>query len=271
MCLAIVAFHAHPSYAVLVAANRDEFHARPATPAGWWRDGPYAGTLAGRDLEAGGTWLGVTRAGRWAFVTNVREPGRHDPSAPSRGSLVPRVLHDDRDIAIALEATIEDGSRHNGFNLLAGDTAHAAWGSNRNGGAHVLVPGIYGLSNAQLDTPWPKLARTKAGVAAWIAAGGDDVNGLFALLGDRTMADDDALPATGVSREWERQLSAPFIVGDRYGTRCSTVLTITRDGAARFVERSFGPDGEPVDEVLHSFDLENLAVPATAISAAHAP
>src|SRR5213594_4078165 len=148
MCLAIVAFNAHPHFAVVVAANRDEYHARPTTAAHWWADEEYTSILAGRDLEAGGTWLGVTREGRWAFVTNVREGGRHDPAAPSRGSLVPRVLRDNRDIAIALEATIEDGSRYNGFNLLAGDTAHAAWGSNRYGGAHVLVPGIYGLSNA---------------------------------------------------------------------------------------------------------------------------
>src|SRR5438270_14081404 len=130
MCLAIVALDAHPRFPVVVAANRDEFHARPTAPAHWWSaDGTEI--LAGRDLEAGGTWLGVTRSGRWAFVTNVREGGRRDLAAPSRGSLVPRVLRDKRDPETALASAIADAQHYNGFNLMAGDVAAACWGSNR--------------------------------------------------------------------------------------------------------------------------------------------
>src|SRR5882672_5260905 len=120
MCLAVVALDVHPRYAVVVAANRDEFHARPAQRAHWWHDETGASLLAGRDVEHGGTWLGVTRRGRWAFVTNVREPGRHDPRAPSRGALVPAALRDQRPVVNAVEAVVARALACNGFNLLAG-------------------------------------------------------------------------------------------------------------------------------------------------------
>jgi len=256
MCLAIVALDAHPRFALLVAANRDEYHARPALPAAWWRaaEGGVE-ILAGRDLEAGGTWLGVNRQGRFAFVTNVREPGRHDPAAPSRGGLVPAVLADRRDIAVAVADTVRKTTRYNGFNLLAGDRSSAFWASNRATTQSALDAGVHGISNAALDTPWPKLLRTRAGVAHWAAQGREDMETLFALLGDRTRPPDDALPSTGVSLEWERTLSSPFIAGDRYGTRCSTVLTIARDGAVRFEERAFDPHGTPAGTTVHAFSL----------------
>jgi uncharacterized protein with NRDE domain len=256
MCLAVVALDAHPRYALVVAANRDEYHARPAVPAHWWRDDSGRELLAGRDLEAGGTWLGATRRGRWAFVTNVREPGLRDHAAPSRGQLVPRVLADRRDVFDALSDVLTDGARYNGFNLLAGDIAQGAWGSNRVPLAHALAPGVHGVSNAQLDTPWPKLERTREGVAAWARAGTDALDPLFALLADRTRANDEALPATGVTLEWERLLSSPFITSELYGTRCSTVLAMTRDGHATLVERTFDARGAPAGEVEHRFDLE---------------
>ena len=255
MCLAIVALNAHPRYALVVAANRDEYHARPTARAHWWSDDEMRRILAGRDLEAGGTWLGVTRSGRWAFVTNVREGGHRDAVAPSRGALVPRVLRDARDPKTALAAAIADAAHYNGFNLMAGDVNMACWGSNRGEKGCAVPPGVHGLSNARLDTPWPKLARTKAGVAAWAAQGRDDVEPLFALLADRERARDDELPDTGVSIEWERILSAPFIIGERYGTRCSTVLTMSRDGEARFVEQSFDAPGEPSARVDTTFAL----------------
>jgi uncharacterized protein with NRDE domain len=255
MCLAIVALNVHPRYALVVAANRDEYHARPTEPAHWWSGDGQTSILAGRDLEAGGTWLGVTRAGRWAFVTNVREGGRHDPAALSRGALVPRVLKDTRDPQTALEAAIADAAHYNGFNLMAGDVASACWGSNRGECGCMLSSGVHGLSNARLDTPWPKLMRTSAGVAAWAAEGRDDIEPLFALLADRARARDDELPQTGVSLEWERVLSAPFITGERYGTRCSTVLTISRGREARFVEYSFDPRGERTGCVDITFAL----------------
>jgi uncharacterized protein with NRDE domain len=257
MCLALFALDAHSRFALVVAANRDEYHARPAAPAAWWDEG----WLGGRDLAAGGAWLGVTRAARWALVTNVREPSRHDPNAPTRGTLVPAALADPAPPSESLVRIVGSASAHNGFNLVAGRGADACWGSNRADAARALPAGVYGLSNAALDTPWIKVTRTKAAFNAWCARGDDDFDALFAMLGDTALAPDELLPATGVSRERERLLSAPFIVDDHYGTRCSTVLAIGRDGHARFVERSFDPRGVPAGEVEHRFDVAPAPVP----------
>ena len=255
MCLAVVALDAHPSYPLVIAANRDEFHDRPAVPAAWGAAPPFADVLAGRDLKAGGTWLGVRRDGRWALVTNVREGGRNDPSARSRGDIVPRVLNAADPPADAVAAIAGGHDGYNGFNLLAGDPAGGHWASNRGGGARRLGAGVHGLSNALLDTPWPKLVRTVAAVRAWLAGGGPDTAALFAALADRTRAADDELPDTGVTRDWERLLSSPFIVGERYGTRCSTVLTVDRAGRAVFRERTFDATGAPAAETLEAFAL----------------
>jgi uncharacterized protein with NRDE domain len=253
MCLAVLALDAHPAYALVLAANRDEHHARPAAPASWWAEG----WLAGRDLEAGGTWLGVTRAGRWALVTNIREPDRRDTGAPSRGALVTRVLGAATPPRESLAEIVANAAAYNGFNLLAGDTSSACWGSNRSAATHALSTGIHGISNAVLDAAWPKVARTKAALAAWCALGETDVEALFAVLADRTRTPDAELPSTGVSLDWERRLSAPFIVGGDvgYGTRASTVVALGRDGAARFVERTFDPAGRKVGEVAFGFAL----------------
>jgi uncharacterized protein with NRDE domain len=252
VCLAVVALDSHHRYALVVAANRDEFHARPAAPAAWWD----AGFLAGRDLAAGGAWLGVSRAGRFAFLTNVREPHRIDRTAPSRGALVPDVLGDGAPIEPALARARLNGARHNGFNLVAGDPGAAAWTSNRAEGVVRLAPGVHGLSNALLDAPWPKVLRTEAAVDAWLATAQDDPEPLFAALGDRAIAADAELPSTGVPLEWERLLSAPFIVSPGYGTRCSTVVTVDREGHARFVERTFDPSGNRSGEVEYRFDVD---------------
>jgi uncharacterized protein with NRDE domain len=249
MCLALIALDAHPDYAIVIVANRDEFHARPASPAGWWAEG----WLGGRDLDGGGTWLGVARDGRYALLTNVREPQRHSPNAPSRGALVPTVLASAATPGEALAATVAAAAEHNGFNLLAGDAREAHWGSNRADRPLPLARGIAGLSNAALNTPWPKVERTRAGFAGWCAAGTASTAGLFALLRDDRVAPDEALPATGVPLDWERRLSAPFIVGERYGTRCTTVVTIRRDGAVSFVERRFDAAGAAVGESAFAF------------------
>jgi uncharacterized protein with NRDE domain len=259
MCLAILALDAHRNYAVVLAANRDEFHARGALPAAWWDDAPI---LAGRDRVAGGTWLGVDRRGRYAFVTNVREPGRHDPSAPTRGTLVPRVLADPRELEDAVAAAIGDSARMNGFNLLAGEGSAAIWGSNRVDAVRGLSPGVHGVSNAALDTPWPKLVRTRTAVADWCARGARDVEALLHVLADDRPAREDELPNTGVTREWERLLSSPFIHAPHYGTRCSTVVLIGRDGDVRFVERSFDADGRASGEVDHRFAIAPARVSA---------
>jgi uncharacterized protein with NRDE domain len=164
MCLALIAFAAHPRYRLVVAANRDEFHARPTAAAAWWDEG----ILAGRDLKAGGTWLGVDRRGRFALITNVRDPARHDPGAPSRGALVPRLLASSA-LAVSLPALVRDAAGYNGFNLIAGGGTSLYWGSNRAAAPAALDPGIYGVSNHLLDTPWPKVERTKEAFRRWCA------------------------------------------------------------------------------------------------------
>jgi uncharacterized protein with NRDE domain len=266
MCLAVVALDAHPRYAVVLAANRDEFHARAAAPAHWWEDGTGAPILAGRDLAHGGTWLALAPDGRYGFVTNVRDPGRHDPQAPSRGALVPALVRDARPIADALGALVEDAQRYNGFNLVGGHGLHGVFGSNRGAQTHALGRGIHGVSNARLDTPWPKLLRAKHGVIAWIARGGATLQPLFDVLADRTPADDAQLPKTGIPRERERLLSSPFIVSDTYGTRSSTIIAIDRDGMAQFLERTFAPGGAPTGDVAFRFRLEPIRVTRTSSS-----
>ena len=253
MCLALLALDMHREFAVVIAANRDEHHARPAAPAAWWDEG----WLAGRDLAAGGTWLAVTRGGRYALLTNIREPGVRDNTAPSRGGLVTHVVADEASPGASVGTLLANTAAYNGFNLIAGDTTAAHWGSNRATGVRELMSGIHGISNAALDTPWPKVLRSKAALGAWCDGPAGDIDALFAVLGDRTLAPDDLLPNTGVSLEWERRLSAPFIVGDDvgYGTRCSTIVLLGRDGRARFIERTFDPAGRPVGDADYRFTL----------------
>lgn len=252
MCLALVALDAHSKYRCVIAANRDEFHARAAAPAHWWDDG----VLAGRDLVAGGTWFGVTRTGRWALVTNFREGIPRDPYAPSRGELVTRMLHDAASPLRSSAALLPEGGRYHGFNLLVGDGSDAAFASNRASGALALGEGIHGLSNHLLNTPWPKLLRSKARLTEWLSGDDPAIEAAFAFLADRAPASDSALPVTGISPQWERLLSSPFIVSPDYGTRSSTVLLIARDGSARFVERSFDADGDAVGQVAFDFRID---------------
>ncbi|MEO8508752.1 MAG: NRDE family protein [Betaproteobacteria bacterium] len=255
MCLAVIALAAHPRYALVVATNRDEFHARAAARATWGTAPPFIDIVAGRDLAAGGTWLGARRDGRWALVTNVRDGAGNDAGARSRGELVPRVLNAPANPRAAADDVRGSAHRYNGFNLLAGDFHGAIWMSNRGAGPVDMAAGVHGLSNALLDTPWPKLALTRQRVAAWAAAGDADTAPLFAALADRAQAPDALLPSTGVTLDRERLLSSPFIVSDAYGTRCSTVFTIDHDGRARFHERTFDAAGMPSGEVIEAFDL----------------
>ena len=253
MCLALIAFAAHPRYSLVLAANRDEFHARAAAPAAWWD----VGFLAGRDLKEGGTWLAVDRRGRFALLTNVREPLRRDAVAPTRGTLVPQILVDAKTPAETLAALIAEGGRYNGFNVVAGDVSSVHWGSNRAPFTKALASGIYGVSNHLLDTPWPKVVRAKAALERWCIGGdnADDLAPIFALLRDTQRSPDEDLPATGVPLDRERLLSSPFIVSPEYGTRCTTVVTVSRNGDMRFVERSFDPAGDATGEVDYRFTL----------------
>jgi uncharacterized protein with NRDE domain len=251
MCLAVVALDAHPRFALVVAANRDEFHARPASAAHWWPEG----LLAGRDERALGTWFGVNRRGRFAFVTNVREPGRRDAAAPTRGELVPRILCDPAGLAGACDAVTLDGARYNGFNIVAGDAGDAVHLSNRRDGVVTLREGVHGISNAALDDPWPKVLRTRVALAHWCTQGDDDLDPLWSALADRQLATDATLPSTGIPRDRERLLSAAFIVDPDYGTRASTLMTIARNGDVMFAERSFDAHGKACGEVVQRFTV----------------
>jgi uncharacterized protein with NRDE domain len=253
MCLILFALDAHPEYPLVVAANRDEFYARPTAPAAWWPDAP--GALAGRDLRSGGTWMGVTRGGRFAAVTNVRDPLPVSPDAPSRGHLVGEFLRRDDAPEAYLRALEPRAAEYPGFNLLVGEGGRLWYFGNRAGEPpRELEAGVYGLSNALLDTPWPKTERGKAGLRAALAGSGPpDPEALFRLLWDAEPAPDPLLPDTGVGIELERMLSSPFIRSAEYGTRASTVLLVDRSGVVTFVERGVVA-GEPGwTESAHTF------------------
>jgi len=244
MCLLVLAWQTHPRYRLVVAANRDEYHDRPAAPLARWAAAPDI--LAGKDLRAGGTWLGVDRQRRFGIVTNFRELVPAPPRAPSRGGLIPRYLGGAPGAGGYLAALEREAAEYGGFNLLLADGDSLWYGSNRSEPfARALSPGVHGLSNERLDTPWPKLRRVRRGFEDWLGgSGGAESDELFALLADRTPAsDEEALPDTGLSPEWERALSSPFVLNSRYGTRCSTIVAIEPAGACFIAERRFDPTG----------------------------
>jgi len=257
MCLVLLALDAHPVYRLIVAANRDEFYDRPTAPAAFWADAPEV--LAGRDLQAGGSWLGVDRRGRFAAVTNYRQGRRERPASRSRGHLVSEFLTTGTGAREHTKRVQRDASLYNGFNLMAGDARELFYYSNREGRARTLAPGVYGLSNHLLDTAWPKVTTTKSAFGGLLSSGASELtDGLFALLSDRNQPPDDLLPRTGVGTEWERLLSSAFIASSDYGTRSSTVVLVGRDGVVVFAERSFDPGGIPAGQGRYEFLLDRV-------------
>lgn len=250
MCLILLAWKSHPEFPLVVAANRDEYFARPSRPVHFWPEAPQL--LAGRDLEAGGTWLGLTTSGRFAAVTNYRDPSRNESGRCSRGGLVADYLRRSIDPASYVHEIDGIGAHYNGFNLLCGDMQQMHYVSNCGGPPRQLEPGIYGLSNHLLDTPWPKVAQAKS-VFSKVLDVLPDTAPLFALLSDDKHAADACLPATGVSLEWERLLSAAFVRSPDYGTRSSTVIVRTSDGSGWVEEHSFGPGARPIGTVRCEF------------------
>lgn len=242
MCLIVFAYRAHPDYPVIIAANRDEFYVRPTEPLAHWEEEPNI--LAGRDRQGGGTWMGISRRGRLAALTNYREPDRHMPEAPTRGRLVSDFLKGSDDLnhhINDLDLTIRN---YNGFNLLLSEGKRWMYLSNRGAGALELKPGIHGLSNHLLNTPWPKVRRSCRAVENLILARRPpDMEAFLQVLQDRRIPPDDELPRTGIGLEWERRLGAVFIHSPVYGTRSSTVLLISNEGAVRIRERSFDVEG----------------------------
>ena len=246
MCLIVIGWRVHPDYPLVVAANRDEFYRRPSMPLGRWPDAPDV--IGGLDLEAGGTWLGIAETGRFAAVTNVREPGMAKGEL-SRGWLTRHFLTSDR---TALDYARQiDGTRYSGFNLLLADNDSLLYLSNRDAEPRPLAPGIYGVSNHRLDTPWPKLLKARQHFAAALGHL-PDPDACFELLADRAIEPDESLPATGVPLPWERLLSAVFVQSADYGTRASSVLLRGKDGSITMFEKNFNSDGQVIQSSVIS-------------------
>lgn len=243
----------HPQYRLVLAANRDEFYERPSLPAGFWEEDDNI--LAGRDLQAGGTWLGITKTGRFAAITNYREPDAFKPNAPSRGKLISGFLQESSTPCDYLREVAVRSSSYNGFNILAGDAETLCYFSNRDGGVKELAPGMYGLSNHLLDTPWPKVDLGKKLLGS-VLDGEIVPEKVFRVLRDRTQPGDSELPRTGLTLEWERVLSSIFITSQIYGTRSSTLITIDYQGNVNFMEHVFNNHPEPQHVKKFNFRIE---------------
>ncbi|MCU0896171.1 MAG: NRDE family protein [Burkholderiales bacterium] len=252
MCLILIAFRPDAAHDLVVAANRDEWFRRPTAAAHFWTDRPAV--FAGRDLEQHGTWLGVSRYGRFAALTNFRDPPAHREGAASRGALVADFLAGDSASLPYLQSVQSVAARYNGFGLLAWDGATLGYMSSRNGQVEALAPGVYGLSNHLLDTPWPKVREGKRRLAAALARPFDTAD-LLAVVDSTAQAPEDELPETGVGREWERRLSPMRIVAGDYGTRSSSALILDRDGGVAFAERTFDAAGNETGTVTERFRI----------------
>ena len=250
MCLIVFAWQVVPGVPVIAVANRDEYYDRPAAPAAPWRDHPHV--IAGRDLQGGGSWMGLSLAGdngpRFAALTNIRAPAERRNDAPSRGALVADFLKGDMSAPEYLERLAGMGDPYNGYNLVLGDRDTLYWYSNRAGddprNGQPLEPGrIYGISNGLLDAPWPKVLRTKAQFASLLCQGAPE-DAYFEMLADTTRAPDLRLPETGMPIEVERMLSPVCIETPGYGTRTSTVVKLYRDAPPELHERVVQPGAQ---------------------------
>lgn len=273
MCLIVIAWKTHPKYPLVVLANRDEFYERLSKPLHWWDDCPNI--LAGRDMADvignAGTWCGINRNGKFAALTNIRSPHEKNPCLRSRGELVFSYLDSSQPSLDYLKQQTRFFNRYNGFNLITADLStnqpHLHWVSNRSlvQGLmkpnitivpQVLEPGIYGLSNALLDTPWPKVRKSVGAFAQILAKDtGEfkDQNAYLKIMADTNQAAEEELPNTGVSREWERILSSPFICTEKYGTRATTLLRIHESGEYQMFERNFFPTKKTTDACFSGF------------------
>ncbi|MCB1671243.1 MAG: NRDE family protein [Gammaproteobacteria bacterium] len=267
MCLIIIAFRSSPRLPLVVAANRDEVHSRPTRPARFWAsEPPRPGLLAGQDLTQGGTWLGITRTGRFAAVTNFRSPGAGS-GVRSRGFLIRDFLLGEVPASDYLNSVRENLDEYGGFNLLVGDTRELLYLNGVDAEIQVLQPGFYGLSNAALDSDWPKVQRGRQALQELLAGttktdqghagAGLTTDALTRLMLNRNPAPDHLLPQTGIPLTLERSLSSSFIVNPQrdYGTRCTTALIIDNSGSVRFSEQSYGADAEITTRRYFHFPL----------------
>ncbi len=252
MCLILFAINKHPDYPLIIAANRDEFYARPSKTLDWWPENPQI--LAGQDLESGGSWFGLNRKGYFAAVTNYREAGTNRPECPSRGLLVRDYL---------LEKTPVErnwlksyAKEFNGFNLLYGKWNQLNWLSNRSDQHLPLQSGLFGLCNSLLDTPWPKLVRGKMLLRQALKQQKMSSQDLLQILQDDQLAADDKLPDTGIGEGWEKILSPIFIRSEHYGTRSSTILLIDKKQHVEITERNWSPTAD-FEEKTFQFTIED--------------
>lgn len=239
MCTVLFALNKHPNYKLIVAANRDEFKARNTAPLGWWEDQPNI--IGGRDLEGGGTWMGMSKNGRFATLTNYREIPQKFENAPTRGTLVSDFLNGEMSPRAYLKALEASGQIYNGFNIVFGENSDWFHYSNRADRATQLAAGIHGVSNAVLNTPWPKVEKGKNQLHQIMQTPIITSENFLPILTDRTIYPDNLLPNTGVSLEWERELSSINVVSPKYGTRVSTVIMVDQKNHVTYHERTY-PD-----------------------------
>ena len=240
MCVVAFAWQIHARWRLVLAGNRDEFHARPTAALAEW---PECGVIAGRDLQSGGTWVGLDRRGRVAVVTNVSDGIGQPHQGPSRGALPLAFLDGSMDAGATTKDLLAGAVAHAPFNLMLADATGCWHLGNHPLQREALATGVHGISNGRLDAPWPKTRHLAAALQDWVEAGDEDLQALWRALGDDTIAADADLPDTGVGIDLERRLSPAFIRGEAYGTRASTIIAVDHHGRGFIHERRFAPGG----------------------------
>ena len=259
MCISLIAHKTHPEYRLILAFNRDENHSRPTEPLGYWKDNPSI--LAGRDLKAEGTWLGVSRSGKFANVTNYRDLRiPYKKNAPSRGQLISQFLTGTDNPENFLEEIQLNADQYNRFSLIIGDSAKLYYFSNIENKIRELSSGICGLSNHLLDTPWPKVECGKKRLAKLIANKSFHIDEIFNILSDKTIAEDSNLPDTGFGRDFERVASPLFVVNQKFGTRSSSVILIDYQGRVSFSEKTFDKEGNIINAKNYNIKIKTNGI-----------
>jgi uncharacterized protein with NRDE domain len=254
VCLLFIAYKSHPLYPLILAANRDEFYDRPTQAASFWEE--RKDVLAGRDLKGGGTWLGITKGGKIAAITNFRDLEALKVNAPSRGLLVGDYLLGDVDPEEYLRNLRDHAGAYSGFNVVVGRVDELYYFSNMDSAILKIPEGFHGMCNNFINTPWPKVERAKALLGSIILEHEEPpFEAIFDVLADRVRPDDSMLPNTGVGLEWERILSPIFVETEGYGTRSSTVVMVRRDGGVTFIERVFNGDPGKGEEKRFDFEI----------------
>lgn len=248
MCLIVFSYKTHPKYKLVVATNRDEFYNRPTRPAQFWTDEGQPQLLAGKDLKANGTWMGISKNGKWGALTNFRDLSNIKENAPTRGTLVLDFLKTETSTYEYLQNLESSAQEYNGFNLLIGDTDKIYHYSNESLKISEINAGIHGVSNALLNTSWPKLDAAKNNLQSVLSNKVFEKEDLFQILKSEEKAPDDLLPSTGLSYELEKAISSVFIKTENYGTLCSTLLMVDYDGNAEFTERRYDSTSSEIIE-----------------------